>query len=144
MEADMPPGQAKPLNLEKEIIKAAKSGAASRVKELLAQDVSLISAKDTDGSTPLHCATWKGHQSVVELLLNHGADVNAMNNNEHWGTTPLHAAAHANQRAIAELLIAHGADIHARNLNDRTPLAETEFHKAKPVANLLKRHGAID
>ena len=138
----MSAGSAKAPNLEKEILKAAKSGAASRVKELLEQDTALISARDTDGSTPLHCATWKGHQSVVELLLAFGADVNARNNNDHWGTTPLHAAAHANQRAIAELLIAHGADIHAINLNGRTPLAETEFHKAKPVANLLRQHGA--
>ena len=140
----MPQAQTKPVNFEKEIIKAAKSGAALRVKELLAQDASLISARDADGSTPLHCATWKGHQSVVELLLSQGADVNAKNDNDHWGTTPLHAAAHANQRAIAELLIAHGADIQATNLNGRTPLAETEFHKAKPVANLLKQHGAVE
>ena len=133
----------KMLSPEKEIIKAAKSGAALRVKELLELDAALISARDSDGSTPLHCATWKGHQGVVEVLLSHGADVNARNNNEHWGTTPLHAAAHANQRAIAELLIAHGADIHATNLNGRTPLAETEFHKARPVANLLKQHGAL-
>lgn len=132
----------KPLNLEKEIIRAAKSGAVARVQELLEQDAALIFARDTDGSTPLHCATWKGQLAVVELLLSRGAEVNAHNQNDHWGTTPLHAAAHANQRAIAELLIAHGADVHATNLNGRTPLAETEFHKAKPVANLLKQHGA--
>ncbi len=134
--------QPKPANLEKAIIKAAKTGDDFTVKQLLAIDSSLISARDADDSTPLHCATWKGHQNVVAVLLEHGADVNATNKNDHWGTTPLHAAAHANQRAIAELLIAHGADIHATNLNGRTPLAETEFHKAKPVANLLKQHGA--
>jgi ankyrin repeat protein len=112
------------------------------VKQLLEQEPALIHVCDTDGSTPLHCATWKGHLNVVELLLRFGADVNARNNNDHWGTTPLHAAAHANQRTIAQLLIAQGADINAINLNGRTPLAETEFHKARPVANLLKQHGA--
>ena len=140
----MPAGQPKAQNLEKEIIRAAKSGAAAKVKELLDEDAALISARDADGSTPLHCATWKGHLGVVELLLKSGADVNALNNNDHWGTTPLHAAAHANQRAIAELLIANGADVKAINLNGRTPLAETEFHKAKPVANLLRQHGASE
>jgi ankyrin repeat protein len=136
------PVQAKPVDLEKQMIKAAKHGQTVLVLALLSQDPTLISARDTDGSTPLHCATWKGHERVVEVLLKHGADVNAKNNNDHWGTTPLHAAAHANQRAIAEQLIKHGANIHATNLNGRTPLAETEFHKAKPVANLLKQHGA--
>ena len=93
----------------KEIIKAAKSGDAERVNSLLTNDKSLVKARDKDGSTPLHCAAWKGHQQVVALLLKAGADVNAQNENDHWGTTPLHAAAHANQAAIAQLLIDHGA-----------------------------------
>ena len=105
-------------------------------------DSSLMSVRDSDGSTPLHCACWKGHESVVAVLLKAGADVNAENINEHWGTTPLHAAAHANQKKVAELLIAHGADINARNLNDRTPLDETSFHNATAVAKLLRAAGA--
>ena len=137
------PSQPKPVDLEKQMIKCAKHGQTILVLALLGQDPKLISARDADGSTPLHCATWKGHERTVQVLLEHGADVNAVNQNDHWGTTPLHAAAHGNQRAIAERLIAAGADIHATNLNGRTPLAETEFHKAKPVANLLRQHGAV-
>jgi len=133
---------AKQPNPQKEILKAAKSGDADRVKALVKQDPSLMSVRDTDDSTPLHCACWKGHDAVVAVLLEAGADVNAENTNEHWGTTPLHAAAHANQKKIAELLIAHGADINARNLNNRTPLDETSFHDAKAVAKLLIASGA--
>ena len=113
----------------------------ARVEELLATDNSLIDARDKDGSTPLHCATWKGQQEVVALLIKGGADVNAHNNNDHWGTTPLHAAAHANQAAIAQLLIDHGADLNAQDREGRTPMFHTTFHQAKPVAKLLERHG---
>src|SRR5215813_9364010 len=123
----------------KEIIKAAKKGDVATLKSLLAIDKKLVDARDTDGSTPLHCATWKGHPEIVEALLAAGADVNAVNQNEHWGTTPLHAAAHANQAQIAQLLIDHGANPKARDNEGRTPLFHTTFHKAKAVAKLLER-----
>jgi len=126
----------------KEIIKAAKSGDTARVKALLGADATLIDARDKDGSTPLHCATWKGHEPVVAVLLQAGADPNARNQNEHWGSTPLHAAAHANQAAIALLLIEHGADVNAKDLADQTPMHHTTFHKAKAVAALLQKYDA--
>jgi ankyrin repeat protein len=110
---------------------------------LLELDATLIGARDSDGSTPLHCAVWKGHQAAVEFMLERGADVNAQNQNGHWGTTPLHAAAHANQAAIAEMLIERGADVNARDLEGKTPLHHTTFHKAKATAKVLEGHGAV-
>ncbi len=127
----------------KQIIKAAKSGDLFSIRMLLELDATLIGARDKDGSTPLHCAVWKGHQAAVELILERGADVNAQNQNEHWGTTPLHAAAHANQAAIAEMLIAKGADVNARDLAGKTPLHHTTFHKAKATAKVLEGNGAV-
>jgi ankyrin repeat protein len=127
----------------KEIIKAAKKGDTAKIKELLDTDRGLIQARDSDGSTPLHRAIWKGHQEVVSLLLSAGADVNAENTNDHWGTTPLHAAAHANQAAIAQMLIDHGANLNAQDMNGKTPLFHTTFHKAKAVAKLLEKSGAV-
>jgi hypothetical protein len=127
----------------KDFIRAAKSGNADRLRVLLENDPNLLSAaRDSDGSTALHCATWKGHQDVVKLLINAGADVNIHNNNEHWGTTPLHAAAHANQAAIAQILLDHGADVNARDKEGRTPLEHTKFHKAKAAAKVLESSGA--
>ena len=128
---------------QREIIKAAKHGSVELAMTLLASDRGLLEARDQDGSTPLHCAVWKGHLPMVEALVNAGADVNAQNENDHWGTTPLHAAAHANQAAIAQLLIDRGANVNAKDREGRTPLFHTTFHKAKAVAKVLERHGAI-
>jgi len=131
-----------PTPNEKAVIKAAKAGDTSGLIALLDQDPGLINAQDADGSTPLHCASWKGHPSVVEALLKRGADVHATNKNDHWGDTPLHAAAHGNQKAVAELLIAAGADVNRVSAYGRTPLQETEVHKATAVAKLLVENGA--
>lgn len=123
---------------KKEFIKAAKAGSLERVKALIGEDRTLIYGRDSDGSTALHCAVWKGHQAVVAYLLSVGADVNAHNSNGHWGTTPLHAAAHSNQAVIAQMLIDHGADVNARDLDGKTPLYHTTFHKAKAAAKVLQ------
>jgi|SRR5215471_6704058 len=124
---------------KKEILKAAKSGNAAVVKELLKTDADLVNARDKDDSTPLHCAVWKGHLEVVSILLDAGAEVNALNQNDHWGNTPLHAAAHANHTAIAQLLIQRGASIEARDANGRTPLDHTTFHKSTAAAKIIQQ-----
>ena len=121
------------------IIRTAKNGDVATVRRLLAQDKSLITARDREGSTPLHCAAWKGQVEVARILLDAGAPINDHNQNGHYGTTPLHAAAHGNQRAVAELLVQRGADLKARNLHGRTPLEETTVHNATAVARLLAK-----
>lgn len=131
-------------NPSKEAIRAAKNGDTDRLRTLVEVDSGLLLARDTDGSTPLHCATWKGHAATVEYLISAGADLHLENENDHWGGTPLHAAAHGNQKRAAELLIAAGADIHRVSRNGRTPLQETTLHKATTVAKLLRQHGATE
>jgi len=123
----------------KQIIKAAKAGDVDAARALLQACPAIIDAHDTDGSTPLHCASWKGHAEMVTLLLDAGADIQAKNQNTHWGDTPLHAAAHGNQRAVAQILIERGAQLDAINAKGNTPLQETDAHNATAVANLLKK-----
>jgi ankyrin repeat protein len=129
-----------PMNWAREMLKAANAGNVARVRELLEENADLVHATDAEGSTPLHCAAWKGHTDVAKALLDYGADVNALDQRTHRGGTPLHAAAHGNQRAVAALLLAHGADPAAANAEGLTPLQETEFHNAASVAKLLQAH----
>lgn len=127
----------------REFIKVVKSGASTKLGTLLESDQTLIAVRDTDGSTALHCATWKAHRGIVSFLLDAGADVHAHNSNDHWGTTSLHAAAHANQSAILQLLIDAGADVNANDLNGKTPLHHTTFHKANAAAKVLLKNRGV-
>jgi ankyrin repeat protein len=131
-----------PAGGAKAVLKAAKAGDREAIRRLVEGDRALLEARDKDGSTPLHCAAWKGHAGAVAELIALGADVNARNANDHYGDTPLHAAAHGNHREVVELLIRHGADVHARNPAGRTPLGETAIHNAAAAARILKQHGA--
>jgi len=126
----------------KEFIKAAKKGDIPKLRALLESDGGLISVRDSDGSTALHCATWKGHEETVAWLLSAGADVHMHNENDHWGTTALHAAAHANHPGLAQRLIDAGANVNAKDREGRTPLFHTSFHKAKATEKILLKHGA--
>lgn len=64
-----------PTDDAKLIIRAAKQGDLATVRAILKKNKAMLSARDIDGSTPLHCASWKGHVEVAEALLDAGADI---------------------------------------------------------------------
>ena len=68
-----------------------------------------VNAKDTDGWTPLHPASYEGHVEIVELLIGKGADVNAkVEFGSFQGKTPLDAANNRSRTEIVNLLRKHG------------------------------------
>lgn len=71
-----------------------------------------VQTRDCAGRTALHCVT---NPDIAALLLDHGADPNAVNAS---GDTPLHGAS----GAVASVLLEHGADPNARGDYARTPL----------------------
>jgi ankyrin repeat protein len=114
---------------------AIRKGKLAKVERLIkkGQDLNSSDSWDEDGDTPLKVAAAYGKKDIAELLIAHGADVNARS----WsGSTPL---AYVANKDVAEVLIAHGADVNARNKYGWTPL-----HSAwnKDVAELLIAHGA--
>lgn len=91
-----------------------------KVKSLIEQGAK-IDARDSARNTPLHGAVGKRHFEAAKLLLEAGANPNAISEN---GMFPLMwtMEAHADgSAAIAQLLVDHGANT-GQIYNDRTPL----------------------
>jgi len=84
---------------------AAENGDTARLLALLEQRVS-VDARDAGGRSALLLAVQSGRRDAVELLLAHGADPNAADDQ---GMTPLRAAVDANHPRIATALRRAGA-----------------------------------
>ena len=64
------------------------------------------------GDTALICASYEGHPKLVQALLRHHADVDAVNNG---GESALIRAASRGNLLVVKELLAHGADVNARD-----------------------------
>ncbi|KAL6996847.1 hypothetical protein U1Q18_006975 [Sarracenia purpurea var. burkii] len=72
-----------------------------------------------DGSSLLHVACQTADIGMVELLLQHGANINASDSK---GQTPLHHCIFRGRIAIAKLLLSRGANPRALDREGKTPL----------------------
>lgn len=102
-----------------EILQAARDGEAERVGAMVEENPALMEARDGDGMTPLLFSAREGHTSVVELLLDRGADISERDVEER---TALHHASFRGRAAVVRLLLDRGADPGAREFRGRTPL----------------------
>jgi hypothetical protein len=150
----------------------AASGQISEVEMILQAKPNLVNCRGLRGFTPLHSAADKDQTEVVELLIEHGAEINARTDVGdtplHWaafdgrmnaaklllakgaqvnpkdedGNTPLHWAAARGHIAMSELLIAHGADLKAKTRFGCTPLRGAYDYHQAAAARVLLAHGA--
>jgi ankyrin repeat protein len=125
--------------IEPNIFEAAATGRVERVRELLKKDPTLIKAYSPDGWTALHL-NW-GNPQIAELLLDGGADINAVSKNR-FIATPLQSALAAQWTAVARLLIARGANVNCRGDGGFSPLHEAASSGQLEIARLLLDHGA--
>jgi ankyrin repeat protein len=87
---------------------------------------------------PIHSACAISQFDIAELLIEHGADVNAK---QMQGVTPLHSAAHNGQTKLSKLLIDNGADVNAEMDNEQTPLFMANEKDFQETAELIIKHG---
>ena len=140
---------------------AAKNTDAEAMRVLL-EAVADPLIRSADGTTPLMVAAGLGRSTytpreprgarspgaerAVEILLDAGADVNAVNE---AGFTALHGAAFRGLNEVIEYLVAQGADIDARDFRGRTAYRMAEgskqsfqFQSWPETAAFLERLGA--
>lgn len=126
---------------------AASSGKLPLVKWLISNGADIdtdysdradVEPRDGDLGvfTPLQIASFKGHDDVVNFLVECNAELSGTRRN---GLTPLHVACAQHHVGAVKILLEAGADVHACDHNGRTPV---DVSDAAMLATLLPdEHG---
>ena len=122
-----------------------RKGDLETVKSLVRHNPRLIKATGKDeegriGSTALHIATAEARKEVVKLLVERGANVNAVDTFDH---TPLHEAVlKGNVTIIAALLAVKAVNVDAKCKHGMTPLLLAARAGKAEIVKLLCDRGA--
>ena len=84
----------------------------------------IIERKDNESRTPLYWATRNGHINMMRLLLEKGANVNALDKD---GRTHLHWAVD-DKHDVMKLFLEKGAYVNAQDTTGLTPLHWTAIN----------------
>ncbi|KAJ6233251.1 ankyrin repeat-containing [Anaeramoeba flamelloides] len=112
------------------IHKAAKEKDQKEVVRILKQNSSEAQTIDKFGRTPLHISAEMGDISTIKILLNYGANINALSFNKN---TPLFTAIKKDHIDAVKFLVKKGAEI---NINERADVILSALHLAVERDNL--------
>ena len=114
---------------------AASEAGETKVKSLLEKGVP-VNSQAVNGSSALHVSSQNGHIEVTKLLLENGAQVDILDN-EQW--SPLMISCRSGQAAIAQVLLENEADAFLRNNKGQTALEIAEEFNQVNVLSLFAR-----
>ncbi|SFQ16845.1 cytochrome c [Mesorhizobium sp. NFR06] len=153
---------------------AAKNGDVAAITAALDAGAGVDESDESDGRmTPLYLAVRGGHFAAAKLLMERGADVNAVptpllgpalmpalakrridlinllleggaNPNSHrGGEAALHIAVTLGCLDCVKALVKAGADVNAKTKNGKTPLHLAKFKGQREIADYLMSHGVV-
>ncbi len=122
-----------------EIHEAVRRGDQQAVRQMISADRSLLAAKESDGSTPLHIAAQAGNLEMTKLLIDLGADVK-LGDNEN--SNALHVAAIGGNTAVIDLLIAKGIDVNSTDVNGMNAMLFAASRNKWDIVQYLASKGA--
>ena len=119
---------------------SAVTGGDPEMVRLLIKGKADVNYKMRGAHTALHTACTLGESemasAIITLLINKGADVNAVT---HFGITPLMNAVEADNTAAVSILIKHNADPRIKNIRGNTALdIAVNRGKNSEIISLLK------
>ena len=121
---------------------AALAGRHFQVAQVLHRNGSSVDLRGFSKWSPLHSAAHYGDLEMVQILLDYGADIGALDKN---GSSPLHCASHGffdGSRDVVRLLLDQGADPNLQTQNASTPLHLALQHGKIEIARLLVERAA--
>ena len=121
---------------------AAAFGRLERLRTLLEADPDAANEWSNDGFSPLSLAIFGGQAEAVRLLVERGADVEAIARHETIQVRPLQTAAFVRDPELGRILLDAGADPNGKAEGGFTALHSAAQNGDLAFARLLLEHGA--
>jgi len=130
--------------LSKEFHRAAGEDEPEVLLALIEKGVD-VNSRNPYGGTALMIAAKRGFSNIVKILLENGADPNAVISpptDPAQTYTALHTAAQESNNEIIALLIKSGANVNVATGYGETPLISAALYGNESTVNVLLKHGA--
>ena len=159
---------------DSEIFMAVREGDLEKINRLIRLDPRVANARSVNRTRPMHWAAAYGNIEIIQLLLEHGADVSAstvkgatplmmaaagghieavrilgvrdadVNTATRKGWTALHFGAFNGSLSVVQFLLDLGAEVNSRTRDGKTPLVLALEREHGDIVRLIRETGGVE